>query len=50
MLQQLSIMLLSSAQKVTYYAFENCPLFPNYAIIMANNASLLLYHSIFIYV
>ena len=28
MLQILSIMLLSSAQKITYYAFENCPLFP----------------------
>ena len=28
MLQKLSIMLLSSAQKITYYAFENCPLFP----------------------
>ena len=27
MLQKLSIMLLSSAQKITYYAFENCPLF-----------------------
>ena len=24
MLQKLSIMLLSSAQKITYYAFENC--------------------------
>ena len=28
MLQKLSIILLSSAQKITYYAFENCPLFP----------------------
>ena len=28
MLQKLSIMLLSSAQKTTYYAFENYPLFP----------------------
>ena len=28
MLQKLSIMLLSSAQKTTYYAFEKCPLFP----------------------
>ena len=28
MLQKLSIMLLSSAQKITYYGFENCPLFP----------------------
>ena len=28
MLQKLSIMLLSSAQKIPYYAFENCPLFP----------------------
>ena len=28
MLQKLSIMLLSSAQKVTYYAFESCSLFP----------------------
>ena len=28
MLQKLSIMLLSSALKITYYAFENCPLFP----------------------
>ena len=28
MLQKLCIMLLSSAQKITYYAFENCPLFP----------------------
>ena len=28
MLQKLSIMLLSSAKKITYYAFENCPLFP----------------------
>ena len=28
MLQKLSIMLLSSAQKITYYAFENLPLFP----------------------
>ena len=28
MLQKLSIMLLSSAQKITYYAFENCPIFP----------------------
>ena len=28
MLQKLSIMLLSSAQKIAYYAFENCPLFP----------------------
>ena len=27
MLQKLSIILLSSAQKITYYAFENCPLF-----------------------
>ena len=26
MLQKLSIMLVSSAQKITYYAFENCPL------------------------
>ena len=42
MLQKLSIMLLSSAQKITYYAFENCPLF------LANNASLLLYQTIFI--
>ena len=28
MLEKLSIMLLSSAQNITYYAFENCPLFP----------------------
>ena len=28
MLQKLSIMLLSSAQKATYYAFEKCPLLP----------------------
>ena len=28
MLQKLSIMLLSSAQKIIYYAFENCQLFP----------------------
>ena len=28
MLQKLSIMLLNSAQKITYSAFENCPLFP----------------------
>ena len=28
MLQKLSIMLLNSAKKITYYAFENCPLFP----------------------
>ena len=28
MLQKLSIMLLSGAKKITYYAFENCPLFP----------------------
>ena len=28
MLKKLRIMLLSSAQKITYYAFENCPLFP----------------------
>ena len=28
MLQKLSIMLLSSAKKITYYAFENVPLFP----------------------
>ena len=28
MLQKLSIMLLSSTQKITYCAFENCPLFP----------------------
>ena len=28
MLQILSIMLSSSAQKITYYAIENCPLFP----------------------
>ena len=28
MLQKLSIMLLSSAQKISYYAFENWPLFP----------------------
>ena len=27
MLQKLNIMLLSSAQKITYYAFENYPLF-----------------------
>ena len=27
MLQKLSIMLLNSTQKITYYAFENCPLF-----------------------
>ena len=27
MLQKLGIMHLSSAQKITYYAFENCPLF-----------------------
>ena len=25
MFQKLRIMLLSSAQKITYYAFENCP-------------------------
>ena len=25
----LSIVLLSSAHKITYYALENCPLFPN---------------------
>ena len=31
MLQELSIMLLSSAQKITYYASENCP---NYANII----------------
>ena len=28
MLQKLSIMLLSSAQKITYYALVNYPLFP----------------------
>ena len=28
MLQKLSIMLLSCVQKITYYGFENCPLFP----------------------
>ena len=28
MLQKLSIMLLSSAKKISYYAFKNCPLFP----------------------
>ena len=28
MLQKLSIMLLSSAKKITCYAFENFPLFP----------------------
>ena len=28
MLQKLSIMLLNSAQKITYYAFEISPLFP----------------------
>ena len=27
MLQKFSVILLSSAQKITYYAFENCPLF-----------------------
>ena len=27
MLQKLSIMLLSSDKKITYYAFETCPLF-----------------------
>jgi len=27
-LQKLSIMLLSRAPKITYYAFEKCPLFP----------------------
>ena len=30
MLQKLSIMLLSSAQKITYYAFDNFPLFPKF--------------------
>ena len=45
MLQKLSIMLLSSAQKITYYAFENCPLFPK---LCYHNASLLLYQTIFI--
>ena len=28
MLKKLNIMLLSNAQKITYYAFENYPLFP----------------------
>ena len=28
MLEKLSIVLLSSAQKITYYVFENYPLFP----------------------
>jgi len=28
MLQKLSIMILNSAPKITYYAFEKCPLFP----------------------
>ena len=34
MLQKLSIMLLSSAQKITYYAFENYPFSQNYATII----------------
>ena len=34
MLQKLSFMLLSSAQKTTYYAFENCLLFPKLWLIM----------------
>jgi len=41
MLQKLSIMLLSSAQKITYYAFEKMPIIPKIMpLILANNASL----------
>jgi len=41
MLQKLSIMLLSRAPKITYYAFEKIPTIPKIMrLILANNASL----------
>ena len=41
MLQKLSIMLLSSAPKINYYAFEKVPIVPKIMpLILANNASL----------
>ena len=38
MLQKLSIMLLSTASKITYSAFKKCPLFPKLChLFMTNN-------------
>ena len=47
MLQNLSIMLLSSAPKITYYAFEKMPIIPKIMQpILANDVSLQLYQTI----
>jgi len=44
MLQKLSIMLLSSAPKITYYAFEKMPIVPIIMpLILVNNVSLEFY-------
>ena len=44
MLQELSIMLLSSAPKITYYAFKKMPIIPKIMpLILANDASLWLF-------
>ena len=41
MLQKLSIMLLSSAPKITYYAFKKMPIIPKIMpLILANNVNL----------
>jgi len=41
MLQKLSIMLLSSAPKSTYYAFKKMPIIPKIMpLILANNVNL----------
>ena len=41
MLQKLSIMLLSSAPKITYYAFKEMPIIPKIVpLILVNNVSL----------
>ena len=41
MLRKLSIMLLSSAPKITYYAFKKMPIIPKIMpLILANNVSL----------
>ena len=44
MLQKLSIMLLSSAPKITYYAFKKMPIIPQIMpLILANDVSLLVF-------
>jgi len=41
MLQNLNIMLLSNAPKITYYAFKKIPIIPKtMPLILANNVSL----------